>query len=179
MAFILWPKAIWQFSYEWASYFSHIFSKCCCLFTFGRVPTKDLYQILSKLGALLTPSLAQVYFCKDLLCVCYHIAAADLLQLCSVQVKVPFHSTVKRFLANYHPALIISNMSSNGIHKTARIAPKTPKIPKLLLLKHKNSKNSKFALKNIQTLLRIFQKFQKIPNIQNLSSKNLNKTDAK
>ena len=45
------------------------------------LPPKDLYQISVKAwGALLTPSLAQVYFCKDLLCVCYHIAAADLLQ---------------------------------------------------------------------------------------------------
>jgi len=50
-------------------------------------------------------------------------------------------------------------MSPNGIHKTARIAPKTT--PKLLLLKHKNSKNSNFALKNIQIFLKNIPKVLK------------------
>ena len=106
------PKAILQFSYEWASFLSHIFKRGCAVYLslkfLGTVqaarfvclllPPKDLYQISVKArGALLTPSLAQVYFCKVLLWVFFGLLpscllTADLLQWSATEGKYWTHS---------------------------------------------------------------------------------------
>ena len=62
------------------------------------LPPKDLYQISVKAwGALLTPSLAQVYFCKVLLWVFFGLLpscllTADLLQWSATEGKYRTHS---------------------------------------------------------------------------------------
>ena len=67
------------------------------------LPPKDLYQISVKAGgALLTPSLAQVYFCKVLLWVFFGLLpscllTADLLQWSATEGKYRTHSVIYDF----------------------------------------------------------------------------------